>query len=366
MNIPTLPLIEIDLEKIAHNAEELIRMYHAKGIELMAVTKGVCGEPDIANVLVDKGFTLLADSKLVNIKKMREADVDAQFVLLSTPALSEVESVIKYADISMNSELAVIKKLSLAAIRNNCVHKIILMIEMGDLREGILPLDLPQFVQDTLTLSGIQIVGIAANFACLGGAVPTETNMAHLSALATSIETDFELPLTYISGGNSANYNWMMTTKNRGKINHLRLGESIYLGCETVHNQPIPGLFTDAFTFISEVIESKKKPTLPNGEMHLDAFGNPAQFEDRGTIHRALLNCGQQDVLVSGLTPLLEMDILASSSNHTVVDPLDHPLKVGDQVTFSVNYGALLSAMTSPYVHKKYIHAHSKKAVSIY
>ena len=35
---------------------------------------------------------------------------------------------------------------------------------------------------------------------------------------------------------------------NVGKINNLRLGESIYLGCETLHRKPIPGLFTDALT----------------------------------------------------------------------------------------------------------------------
>lgn len=356
MTIPTMPMLEINLEKIAHNAEKLLHLYGTKDIELMGVTKGVCGEPAIANVLVNKGFTLLADSKLTNIKKMRDAGIQAQFVLLTTPSLSDVESVVQFADISMNSELVVIQKISKIAMRHHLVHKIILMIEMGDLREGILPTDLIGFIKEAKNLPGIEIVGIAANFACFGGVKPTEQKLAYLSSLACDIETQFALPLSFVSGGNSANYSWFMAVNDRGKINNLRLGESIYLGRETVHQKHIPGLFTDAFTFVSEVIESKMKPSVPYGEIHLDAFGNHPQFEDKGYMRRAILGCGAQDVLVSGLTPLIDIDILGSSSNHIILDAKEIDLQVGDNVSFSLNYGALLSAMTSPYVFKKYIH----------
>lgn len=358
---PTMPMIKINLAKIAHNAEKLFQLYDTKGIGLMGVTKGVCGEAAIANVLVDKGFTHLADSKIQNIKKMSDAHVQAQFVLLTTPALSEIESVIRYADISMNSELTVLKKLSTTAKKHNTVHNIILMVEMGDLREGILPKDLHTFVREVMNLSGIKIVGLAANFACFGGVKPTEQNLTSLSSLAIDIETTFDLSLSYVSGGNSANYSWFMETKNTERINNLRLGESIYLGRETVHQEQIPGLFTDAFTFVAEVIESKIKPSVPYGEIHLDAFGNHPHFEEKGPIRRTILGCGKQDVLVSGLTPLLNLDIIGSSSNHIILDAKDIHLKVGNKVAFSLDYGALLSAMTSPYVYKHYTQANSKR-----
>lgn len=169
---PTMPMIEMNLQKIAHNAQQLLYLYHSKKIGLMGVTKGVCGDPHVAKILVDQGIHILADSKVSNLKRMRDAGIKAQFVMLTTPSLSEVDAVVKYADISMNTELDVIKKLSMSAQKYNTVHKVILMIEMGDLRDGIMPEHLLGFIKEVLKLSGIKIVGIAANFACFGGVKP--------------------------------------------------------------------------------------------------------------------------------------------------------------------------------------------------
>jgi predicted amino acid racemase len=355
MILPTTPRIEINLAKIAHNTQKLLDLFGSKGIGIMGVTKGLCGDLAVAKVLVDNGIQILADSKLENIKKMRDAGIKAQFVLLRTPALSEVDLVIQYADISMNTELEVIKRLSTTAQSYKTSHKIILMLEMGDLREGIMPADFEGFVQEVLKLDGIQIVGIGANFACFGGVRPNEENMRYLSSIASEIETKFSLPLSYVSGGNSANYSWFTNAESVGKINNLRLGEAIYLGRETLFRTAIPGLFTDVCKFVSEVIESKIKPSVPYGEVGQDAFGNHPRFRDRGQIRRSILGVGFQDVLVTGLTPILDIEILGASSDHTILDSTKTDLKVGDEVTFDLTYGALLSLMTSPYVVKKYI-----------
>jgi predicted amino acid racemase len=349
--------VEIDLDKLGNNVEVLLNLYRSKKISIMGVTKGVCGIPEIAQVLVNNGIRILADSKIANLKKMREAKIKAEFVLLRTPSLREVNQVIKYADISINTEIAVIKSLSSAAMSYNIQHKIILMVDMGDLREGILPADLDGFIHEVLQLPGITIVGIGANFACLGGVKPTEEKMNSLSLLATHIEEEFLLPLTYVSGGNSANYNWFMASENVGTINNLRIGESIILGRETLDRKRIPNLYTNAFTFVAEVIESKIKASFPEGETGQNAFGVSTQFRDRGQIRRVILGVGRQDVLVSGLTPRLDIEILGSSSDHTVIDAKGTDLKVGDEVAFDLNYGALLSVMSSPFVAKKYIHS---------
>ena len=349
------PRIEINLAKITHNAETLMKLYASKGIEIMGVTKGVCGSPEFARVLVSSGIHVLGDSKIKSIKKMRDANINADFVLIRTPALSEVDSVVKYADISLNTEMEVIKSLSDAAQNNSLVHKIILMIEMGDLREGIMPVDLEKFIQEVLILPGVEMVGIGANFACFGGVKPSEENMKQLSSLARDIENRFSLSLSYVTGGNSANYNWFKSTETTGAVNNLRVGESILLGCETLSRTAIPGLYTDAFTFISEVIESKIKPSVPYGDIAQNTLGETPEFEERGNIRRAILGVGFQDVLVSGLTPMTDIEILGSSSDHTVVDAKKIDLKLGDNVAFSLNYGALLSVMSSPNIAKKYI-----------
>ena len=286
---------------------------------------------------------------------MRDAGIKANFVLLRSPALSEIEAVITLADISLNTEIAVIQKLSEVALRKNNMHNIILMIEMGDLREGILPENIYAFIEKVLNLGGIKIVGIGGNFACFGGVEPNKQKMKDLSMLADEVEKKFSLDFSYVSGGNSANYNWFMTTNDVGRVNNLRLGESIYLGRETLNRVAIPELYTDAFTFVTEVIELKVKPSVPYGEIGQNAFGIYPHFEDRGQMTRAILGVGNQDVLVTGLLPTLDIEIIGSSSDHTVIDAKENNLNVGDEVSFNLNYGALLSLMTSPYVYKKYI-----------
>ncbi|WP_438350302.1 alanine/ornithine racemase family PLP-dependent enzyme [Paenibacillus sp. FA6] len=351
---PVTPRIEIDLAKIAHNATELKQLYNSKGIGIMGVTKVVCGSYTIAEVLVNNGIHTLADSKIQNLKILREAKIRAQLVLLRTPALSEIDMVIQYADISMNTELSVIKALSVSATKYDTLHKIILMIELGDLREGIMPDDIEEFIRKVLGLPGIEIVGIGASFACFGGVKPSEQNMKQLSLLSIEIENKFSLPLSFVSGGNSANFDWFIATESTGNINNVRLGESIFLGCEPLERKVIPGLYTDAFTFVAEVIEVKIKPSEPYGELGQDAFGNRPKFQNRGLMRRGILGVGSQDVLVTGLQPEDDIDILGSSSDHTILDLKRTDLKVGDEVRFSLNYGALLSAMTSPYVFKQY------------
>jgi len=169
------------------------------------------------------------------------------------------------------------------------------------------------------------------------------------------VEEEFGMTLEFVSGGNSANYDWFMSAEDVGRINNLRLGESIFLGCEPLHRKTIPGLFTDAFTLIAEVIEVKIKPSVPYGEVCQDAFGNVPKFQDHGRITRAILGVGLQDVSVSGLTQRSDIDILGASSDHIIVDAGETDLKVGNEVEFDLNYGALLSAMTSPYVNKEYV-----------
>jgi predicted amino acid racemase len=346
------PGIHINFEKIAHNAKLLKELYGARGIDVIGVTKVVCGNPAIADTLVKSGIKILADSRIENIQRMRNTGIQAEFLLLRSPSLSQTIEVVKYADISLNTELSVIKKLSECALENRSQHKIILMVELGDLREGIMPSDLDHTIKEVLGLKGIQLVGIGTNLACFGGIEPDDENMELLSTLAKDIEEKFALKLTIVSGGNSANYKWCMSTQDVGEINNLRLGESIFLGCETLYRKPIPGLFTDAFTLTAEVIESKTKPSKPYGAVCQDAFGNVPAFQDSGVINRVILGIGLQDVQVSGLSPRLDVEILGASSDHIIINSKKTALKVGDNLEFDLNYGALLSAMTSPYVLK--------------
>lgn len=346
------PRIEIDFEKIAHNAQTLVDHYASKGIAVIGVTKAVCGNPDIAAILLKCGINILADSRILNIKRMKQTGINSPFQLLRTPLQSELNEVIEHCAISHNTEYSIIEKLSQLAVKRSSVHKIILMVELGDLREGILPSNLAHIIAKIKRLKGIEIVGLGTNLGCFGGIQPNDKNMEELSSIATTMEKQFGFKLNYISGGNSANYGWSTTTKDVQRINYIRLGESIYLGCDPLTRKTIPGLHNDAFTLVAEVIESNTKPSVPIGEKYQDAFGNVPHFEDKGILNRVLLGIGLQDVTVSGIKPQLEVEIIGASSDHLIIDTKYKNIKVGTELKFDINYAALLSAMTSPYVTK--------------
>jgi predicted amino acid racemase len=209
-----------------------------------------------------------------------------------------------------------------------------------------------------LDLPHIKIIGIGCNLACHGGIQPDNENMSQLSKLANSIEKEFQIKLEIISGGNSANYEWSKSEQKLGKINNLRLGELILLGRETINRKAIPGLHLGAFSLIAEVIESKNKPSLPWGEICQNAFGNISTFQDRGIRRRVIIALGRQDVLVSGLIPDNDLEILGSSSDHIILDSNNCNYEIGNEVKFKLDYGGLLSAMTSPFIAKQIVDNH--------
>ncbi len=350
------PRLEIDLSKIRHNSARLTEHLGAMGVSVTGVTKATLGSPEVANALLLGGVDSIGDSRIENIRKMREAGVEAQFRLLRSPQLSRVDEVVEFADVSLNSELEVIRRLSQAAQRQNRIHRVLLMVELGDLREGFLLADLDQVVQQCLKLPNIEIEGIGTNLTCLSGVKPDATNMALLSATAVSLQDRFGLKFATVSGGNSATLNWLYNAADIGVTNNIRLGEAILLGCETLNRQAIPGLYGNAITLVTEVIESKLKPSLPDGEIAQNAFGGVPTFVQRGEIQRSILGIGQQDTLVEGITPEnSELEIIGASSDHLVLDSSRCRLGVGSQVRFNLNYGALLAAMTSPFVGKTFV-----------
>jgi predicted amino acid racemase len=353
--LPT-PRLEIVLSKIAHNARELTALYRSRGISVTAVTKSVCGSPEIARVLLRNGVSSLGDSRIANIRRMRESGLDALFILIRSPMPSETEQVVELADVSLNTEISVIRLLAEHAARRGKTHRVILMIELGDLREGILPSNVESAVEETMGLEGVELIGMGTNLACFGGVRPTGANMWELSSMADNIQRRYGINFEIVSGGNSANHQWCVSTPDVGLINHLRIGEAILLGCDPLSRKRIPGFYSDAFMLVAEVIELKTKPSQPYGEVAQDAFGHIPVFEDKGPMRRAILALGKQDVDVSAIKPRVEADILGASSDHLILDAaFDSGLKVGTEVRFDVNYGALLRAMSSPYVKKVYL-----------
>ncbi|WZL75038.1 ornithine racemase Orr [Clostridiaceae bacterium 35-E11] len=347
------PRLEVDLNKIKHNTKVLAERCKRSNIQLAGVTKVFCGNPEIAQAIVEGGVVMLADSRIENLKKI--ASIEIPKLLLRLPMKSQVEDVVKYGDISLNSELETIKALGQAAVAQDKVHKIILMIDLGDLREGVWQDHAIDIVGDILKLEGIQLIGIGTNLTCYGGVIPNTQNLGMLTEIASMIENQFDISLEIISGGNSSSLYLLEKDEMPKRINHLRLGESVLLGRETAYGNIIKDTYQDAFTFVAEIIELKEKPSTPIGEIGVDAFGNKPTFVDRGIRKRAILGVGRQDVSVTNITPLdKRIIILGASSDHLIMDVTDceKEYRVGDEIRFEVEYGALLQLMTSEYIQK--------------
>lgn len=349
------PRVDIDLGKIHHNAVTLVHRLARRGISVTGVTKAFPGSHEIAGTMLSAGVSELGDSRIENIESMRCAGVHTQMSLIRSPMISQVRRVVMHSDASFNTELDVIGALSAAARETGRTHGVVLMVELGDLREGIMPARLHDTVREVLRLPNIRLIGIGANLACCSGVTPDAGNMAELSALADSIEADSGAVLEIVSGGNSSALGWAVSGADTGRINNLRLGESILLGRDPLDRHAIDGLHTDAFTLVAEVIESKRKPSRPWGTIGQTAFGRTSQIADHGNISRILLAIGHQDTDPAGLEPPPGMALVGASSDHLIADVGQRHIRVGAEIPFQLSYAALVRAMTSPFVAKQVV-----------
>lgn len=352
------PQLVIDLKKIENNLNKISEMVKSVDCSLMIVTKGYCADMEIYKILENSDIDFLADSRVQNLKKYEGSK--KQKVLLRLPMGSEADEVVKYADLSLNSEISTIKKLDSAAKKQNKVHNILLMIDLGDLREGIFYQnedDIFKAVEEILKLKNIKLYGIGVNLTCYGAVIPKNENLSKLVEIAEKIESKFNIKLNMISGGNSSSVHLINKKELPKRINNLRIGEAFLLGDETSYSQMLDGLYDDAFVLEAEIIELKEKQSVPIGETGVDAFGNRPVYEDRGVIKRAIIAVGRQDVDSDNLHPIdRKIDILGASSDHLILDVTksDNEYKVGDIISFKLSYSSLLRATTSSYVSRTY------------
>ncbi|MGE5219749.1 MAG: alanine/ornithine racemase family PLP-dependent enzyme [Chloroflexota bacterium] len=357
------PYVLIDLDKIEHNARTVVGLCQAHGMEVVGVTKCTCGHPEVGQAMRRGGVVALGESQLENIHRLKDAGVDAPTMLLRLPSPSEAAEVVESVDVSLNSEISTLAALSRAAQKRGRRHDVIVMVDLGDLREGLWPRELTNFMRETVRLPGIRVTGLGTNLACFGGVMPSEENMRRLGELANDVERIFGFKLDRVSGANSSGLNLIAAGRMSARINQARIGEAILLGRETTHRRPWPDTFQDAFSLHAEILELKRKPSAPLGERSEDAFGHLTAFENRGEIERALVNIGREEINIEGLTPRdARLKILGASSSYLIVDTSAAAgmLKVGDELSFAVNYGALLTAMTSEYVKKRAVRAARK------
>ncbi|MEE8389200.1 MAG: alanine/ornithine racemase family PLP-dependent enzyme [Anaerolineae bacterium] len=341
--------IEIDCEAIRHNAEGVVQACAARGIQVAAVTKACCGHPEVARAMLAGGAGLLAESRLNNVRRLREAGIKADVLLLRLPRPSEAADVVRLTQMSLNSEVETVRVLSRAAQAQGLTHQVILMVEMGDRREGIMHTQALDAAQSMLGLPGIDLAGIGSNVACISGVLPSRENVQSLIDVAESIEQTLGIRFRVISGGNTYNLDLLDDDQVSPRVNQLRIGHGILVGPPTPY-KPLPFPFQTVFNVVAEVIEVQTKPSAPEGQTFMDAFGLAPHWEDLGDRRRAILAIGHQDLRIDGLRPKRPgVTIIGASSDHLVMDvtEADPPVHVGDEMEFDPIYAAVATAMAS-------------------
>ncbi|MEG1881935.1 MAG: alanine/ornithine racemase family PLP-dependent enzyme [Clostridia bacterium] len=352
-----MPII-IDLAKFKHNADFLIEKLKKHNCYPAFVTKVFCADKKMVNVLENTDCKYFADSRIENLASYAKSSKTK--ILLRLPQKSQIKETVKYADISCNSCIEMLSLLNNEAKKQDKKHGVLLMIDLGDLREGVMYDNLEYidaYYQQVELCSNLFLAGIGANLTCYGSVLPSNDNMNVLANLANRYEEKYHKKLQIVSGGNSSSL--LLLEKNMpSKINNLRLGESLILGLETAYSTQIPNMFHDCVRLESEIIEVFEKPSYPIGETSINAFGEKMTYIDKGIMKRAILAIGRQDTICDGLTPDdKNISIVGSSSDHLIVDITNSAKSyaVGDKLTFTANYGAILHLFTSKYIKRKYI-----------
>ncbi|MDO5713725.1 MAG: ornithine racemase Orr [Tissierellia bacterium] len=349
------PKLTVNLDVLRNNVKVLNTLLRDNGIDHFAgVTKVFCGNPKIAQAYLDGGVNYLADSRIQNLKRMK--DLDAPKILLRLPQISEVDEVVEYADISFNSELLTLEALNQAAKDKGKKHNVVLMVDLGDLREGFYKEeDFYEAVEKVLKMDSLYLKGIGVNLTCYGAVIPTKEILSRLDDYKNGVKEKFGFDLEIISGGNSSSV-YLLGKEDLPFINNLRLGEVLILGTESAYGEVIEGTSKETWILEAEIIEIKDKPSVPTGEIGRDAFGNEPTFVDRGIRTRALIALGKQDVANDSIYPVdQDIIVLGGSSDHTILDITDckKEYKVGDKISFLLDYVGVLMCSTSEYVTKE-------------
>lgn len=352
------PRVVINLPHLRENVKTIRTLCAAHGISITGITKVFRGDPKIAQVLVDGGITMLGDSRVSNLARM--AELKCEKWLIRPPMLSEVEELVRWADVSLNSELVTLRAINEEALRQGKRHKVILMADLGDIREGWVDyaalLDAAEAVS---SMPGLELYGLGTNLTCFSFVQSDTEKLSLLADLARRAGERAGNPLPVISGGNSATIDLMLRGGIPAGVNTLRLGESLLFGRERSKYQYLPGTHRDVFTLECQIVEVKDKPSLPWGTVGVDSYGRKPEFVDRGPVRRkAVCALGRQDFDAETTTALDPgVILLGASSDHLMLDVTDseRDYQVGDVIRLQLGYFSTMRAFTSDYVEKVYL-----------
>ena len=346
-------------ERLQNNYQHLDRLFRAHDITWGIVSKLFCGTEIYLQELIKLGTREILDSRISNLEKIKTLDESVTTVYIKPPAQDLIEKIIAHADVSFNTEYETIRLLSEEAGRQGKMHRIIIMIEMGDLREGVMREDLVDFYQKIFELPNIQVIGLGTNLNCLSGVMPSDDKLIQLSLYKQIIELKFKRTIPWISAGTSVTLPMLLRQQLPAGTNHFRIGETLYFGNNLVEENTIEGMVEDVLELHAQIIEVNEKPLIPSGELAANPSGDVFEVDAEAygkTTNRAIIDIGLLDINPDYISPKADdVEVVGASSDMIILDLKDNPrnLKAGDAVTFRLKYMGALSLLNSDYIEKR-------------
>lgn len=350
--------VKLYRDRLRENYYFLDNQFKIHQKEWAIVTKLLCGHEDYLKEVLDLGIQEVCDSRIENLRIIKQLKPDVQTVFIKPPGTRNIRKVVKYADVSFNSESEIIRLLNDEAGRQGVIHKVVIMIELGDLREGIMGDHLIDFYASVFELPHIEVTAIGANLNCLHGVMPSQDKMIQLSLYKQLIEAKFNKKIPFVTGGTSVVLPLLPQGQIPKSVNHFRIGETLYFGNDLFADQPIEGMHQNVLELFSEIIEVTEKPKVPIGTMAANPSGDVFEVDESDygkTSYRAIIDVGLLDISPEYLIPQNKgVEIVNASSDMLVVDLGDNTnqYKIGDMLAFRLKYMGALSLLNSDYIEK--------------
>lgn len=356
-----MAFITLNKKKLKHNFTQLQTLFESENIAWAVVGKLLCGNTLFLEQVLALKPKQICDSRVSNLKCIKQIDPNIETIYIKPAPNGSISEIVAFADISFNTELETIKLLSQEAVKQNKLHRIVIMVELGELREGVLREDLISFYEKVFSLPNIEIIGLGTNLTCMYGILPNNDKLIQLSLYKEVLELKFNKKLPFISGGASVTIPLILNHQLPKAINHFRIGETLFMGTNAYDGSKYENYEQYVFKLHAEIIELHEKPMMPNGETGINMTGEKIEFNPEWedvTKFRAIIDLGLLDIDMEHFFPINpDHQVVGSSSDMMVIDLDSNPekLKVGDTIPFHMDYMGILRLMNSDYVEKKVI-----------
>ena len=353
-----MAFITLNTNKLKDNFKYLDNLFSENNIEWSIVTKVLCGNKTYLKETLSLGIKQVCDSRITNLRAIKSINPNIETIYIKPPSKNIILQIIEIADISFNTDYYTLKLLSDEAGRKSKKHKVIIMLELGELREGVLRDKFLEFFDKVYKLPNIEVMGIGANLSCLYGVLPNEDKLIQLVLYKQILEMKFNKTIPIVSGGSSVTIPLILWNQLPTGINHFRVGETLFFGTNVYNGNTIPEMHNDVIKLFAQIIELYEKPSVPSGELCTNVEGKEFSFSEEDlskTSFRAIIDVGILDTNTEHLFPTNEnYSIVGASSDMVVIDLVENndKLKVGDFIEFRVDYIAALHLLHSKYIDK--------------